>query len=472
MKRNPINYLFMLFFTAALALSFNVQSEEAVARVLFSHGEVQAYRDGLSARSLSRGDMLHNGETVQTGKASSVQFRFTDGALIALRAETDFAIEQHRYNEQTPEQNEQSSQLLRGGLRAITGAIGRDRPEAVNMRTPVATIGIRGTVYETFYIPPEGHPALPGVAPGHYLLILRGRVAMINAAGELVLADGEIGYTPNADTPPTLRPDLAGLFAQFAALDSEEELVVVQLDGDGSNPETGDIDNVLTETATGTSTVSPGPLAFVILQDTYIGGNNTLVGKFLNQPVEMSGSELISASDGSGDLTSFQQINPALDQGSHTAGDSTINWGWHMEFNGNFSANDSSGNPVSMDWEASYITATQVLLNTSDLPTTGSYSYSYVGGSGHQLVNGGTLSVDFGNATMSASLSDADLTWQTSSPQAISNFYNNGLLLNSLDGPGTIAGRFVGTNADGAMSYFVLEGTDGAKYTGTAAFAR
>ncbi len=35
--------------------------------------------------------------------------------------------------------------LLKGGLRTIMGAIGKRKPDACQMRTTVATIGIRGT---------------------------------------------------------------------------------------------------------------------------------------------------------------------------------------------------------------------------------------------------------------------------------------------------------------------------------------
>lgn len=454
-----------LWLVLCIGLLFSYQAQaEMVARVLFAHGEVIAQRIGDAPRTLSRGDELFVQEIVQTGKNSSVQFRFTDGALIALRGESQFAIEQHRYDQQNPQQNEQAGQLLRGGLRAITGAIARERPEAVNMRTPVATIGIRGTVYETFYIPPEGHPALPGVAPGHYVLVLRGRVSISNPAGELILADGEIGYTPDADTPPALRPDLAGLFGQFAALDSADESLVIQSEDDPAEPGTADIENVLTESAITTGTVATGPFAFVVGDD----GINIITSRFLSQAVQMDGGSLSSASSGSGDFQSVETIGSPtpLDPGSVTLGDSQVYWGVYQ---GNDVTIDGGSLP---DYSISYITATNVLLNTSDLPTTGSHTYTYQGGSGDLLEGTSHLSVDFGSATMSAELSIASVdTWSTTTPQAISNFYSSGLTLTGAVGNGTLTGHFVGTNAEGAISYFILnENTE--TYVGTAAFAQ
>jgi hypothetical protein len=37
--------------------------------------------------------------------------------------------------------------LVKGGMRAVTGAIAQRRPEAYKVRTPVATLGVRGTEY-------------------------------------------------------------------------------------------------------------------------------------------------------------------------------------------------------------------------------------------------------------------------------------------------------------------------------------
>ncbi|MBE0511107.1 MAG: FecR domain-containing protein, partial [Gammaproteobacteria bacterium] len=304
MKRTPYTMLITLLrwsLLATLLLGFAAQAEP-VARVLMANGDVRAIQSDQSVRALNRGDMLYAGDTIRTGKTSSAQFRFTDGALIALRAESEFNIEQHHYNEQTPQQNEQSGQLVRGGLRAITGAIGRERPEAVNMRTPVATIGIRGTVYETIYIPPGGHPALPGVESGHYTVVLRGRVAISNAGGELVIGDGEIAFVRDANTPPVLRPDLSALFARFAALENVEE-IIAELQEDAVKLQ--DILNVLTETALPEPGPTAGPFGFIAVQEWPDGPGTSYSGSFFNQAVEMDGELLISAENGTGDIQTF-----------------------------------------------------------------------------------------------------------------------------------------------------------------------
>ena len=456
--RRKYTPLFTLLLVGLL-FSLNAQAEP-VARVLFAHGEVQAQRADESLRALNRGDHLYAGDTVQTGKASSVQFRFSDGALIALRAESDYHIEQHRYDSQHPEENAQSGELLRGGLRAITGAIARERPEAVKTLTPVATIGIRGTVYETFYIPPEGHPALADVAPGHYAMVLRGRVAMYNEAGELVFGDGEIAYTPDANTAPTLRPDLAELFGRFAALDGGEQIPGPQQFAEEVYQQ-GTDDTLspyrhLAELSIGDEHFpepsshgpSEGPFAFMLSDQGGVA--------FLSQAVEMGGQALVSAQGGEGPFSSFSAgTTEPLDTGEHTVGDSTIYWGWYPSW-------DEPAD-LDSDW-IGYVSATNVILDTNALPTTGSATYNLIPGFSVTETTA-SLEVDFAAAQMQASLSleEYEGAWETRDAQPIANFYSdNGLSLsNDAYGTnGTLIGRFVGSEADGAIGWYSIVAVD------------
>ena len=477
--------LFCLALLASLLHPLHAQTPgEAVARVLFANGAVEAVREGESSRGLARGDMLFAGDTIKTGQGASAQFRFTDGALIALRADTLFTIEAHHHDPQDPQQSQQSGELLRGGLRAITGAIGRERPEAVNYRTPVATIGIRGTVFEAFYVPPEGLPGLPGVAPGHYVMVLRGQVSLSNPAGEIRLADGEIGYTPDSNTPPTLRPDLAGLFARLAALEASGQIAstITRVDDDTQGEDgqyeinIGNLDDELSQLAqliedNGEPEPQPqpepqpeplpepepdpaGPLAFVLVKQT---DGTLLTGHFLTTPVVMDGDALVSAENGSaeGNLSEFVATAEMTlaGPGNHTAGDSLLTWGYYTD--------SLTGDTID------FITATNVLLETLDLPTTGNFTYYYAGGTGVVFDAESRLVVSFDAATMDVLLSVGSLAWTTEGA-SIADFYGNGLILTGA-GDGTLVGRFVGGNAEGAMSYYVLN--DGVTdTTGTAVF--
>ena len=125
----------MLFAGLALANTATVTSVT---------GSVQAQAGTAPARGLRVGDLVRQGDTVITGAASSAVLKFEDGQIAALTANSRMAITAYQYNPSTQSGNVLLS-LIDGGMRAITGLIGRRTPDNVAYRAATATIGIRGT---------------------------------------------------------------------------------------------------------------------------------------------------------------------------------------------------------------------------------------------------------------------------------------------------------------------------------------
>jgi hypothetical protein len=97
-------------------------------------------------RSLGRGEAVNSGDTVVTSSNSYVRMKFIDGASVILRPNSRFHIEEYQVAEKE-EENRSFFSLVKGGFRAVTGAIGRRNRSGYRVRTAVATIGIRGTDY-------------------------------------------------------------------------------------------------------------------------------------------------------------------------------------------------------------------------------------------------------------------------------------------------------------------------------------
>lgn len=474
----------------ALIYSLNIQAAESAGRLLFARGEVEITSVDAEPRTAQRGDVLQVGDTIRTGSASSAQLRMSDGAMISLKANTVYRIEAQDYNEKAPGEGSQVGELVRGGLRAITGAIGHEKPEAVKYRTPVATIGIRGTVFDTIVIPPEGLPELPGMAPGTYVMVLEGKVLLSSSTGELLLGPGEIGYVPFIDAPPELRPDLSNIFVEYVSFVEEQGTKI----RGGTNSYTRNTINrrdsrtiysfmadvgavqILADNASTGATVSAGPYG---IANVFSGG--VYQGDFFTSPVSVGSSgELTSAINGTGSMGDFA-VSPianggAINTGSITAGDSTINWGQYLGTD--VIVNDASGNSIPLSTEVlNYVTATNVIVSTADLPTYGSYTYNYVGGAASYVssptsaITSGSLTVDFGSAQMDVSLTGGYGTYSASN-QNIADFYGSGIALqDSYGGGSSISGRFVGSNAEGAIAGYSLNVGDGFA-TGVAIFAR
>ena len=91
------------------------------------------------------GDTFESGATISTGSRAFSVLKFTDGQVVALRAESVLSVDDYMYAANNLPDSRAHTSLLEGGMRALTGVIGQENPEAVSFNTPVATIGIRGT---------------------------------------------------------------------------------------------------------------------------------------------------------------------------------------------------------------------------------------------------------------------------------------------------------------------------------------
>ena len=132
-------------FVGTLLLSLPVCAQQA-ATVLFADGAISAQSAGKGPRLVGKGSPLSEGDTLTVGERSFAVVEFADQTRTTLRPNTVIGIEQFRH--QTSEPDGFVLRLVKGGIRAVTGLIGKARPEAVRIQTPNATIGIRGTSFD------------------------------------------------------------------------------------------------------------------------------------------------------------------------------------------------------------------------------------------------------------------------------------------------------------------------------------
>jgi hypothetical protein len=108
-----------------------------------------------TVKILARKSEVEEGDTLVSEKNTYARIRFIDNSEITLRPSSQLKIDSFSYDEAKPENDSAFFSLLKGGLRSITGALGKRNREKVGLNTPTATIGIRGTTYIVQYIPPE-----------------------------------------------------------------------------------------------------------------------------------------------------------------------------------------------------------------------------------------------------------------------------------------------------------------------------
>lgn len=161
---------------------------EVIGRLTEAQGVVE-----LNGSVAATGAELRLGMRVITGVDGRAVLTFADGQTVLLVPNSVFWIKDYRYARNQPRENRSTMELLKGGMRFISGTMAKETPEAVKIETPVATIGIRGTDFT--------------VALGSMCLLVREGVIIVTAAGRsLVVKAGQIVFVQDARTPPRLVP--------------------------------------------------------------------------------------------------------------------------------------------------------------------------------------------------------------------------------------------------------------------------
>jgi hypothetical protein len=191
--------LAMTLLTAAPVLA-----AESAGRVLIAVGEVLAIRGGHSL-PLVTGAMIEAGDRISTGPQSAAQIRFTDASIISLQPQTEFLVNEYRFNGSEDGSEKVLFSLLRGGLRTVTGLIGHLHKANYGVQTPSATIGIRGTVWgATHCVESEcKNPDGTSAKPGTYGEVKSGVIAVSNNAPEVEFGANTAFYVADQDSAPT-----------------------------------------------------------------------------------------------------------------------------------------------------------------------------------------------------------------------------------------------------------------------------
>lgn len=128
----------VMLFLAGMAMA-------QVAVVQSIKGDAQVQTEAGISTPLVQGQPIAAGTQLITGENGQAVVRFPDGHILALKDNSTVKITSYAYNQQQPTSSSFVMELVRGGLRSITGLLGKANPQAFRLVTPVATVGIRGS---------------------------------------------------------------------------------------------------------------------------------------------------------------------------------------------------------------------------------------------------------------------------------------------------------------------------------------
>lgn len=84
------------------------------------------------------------GAVLRTGAQGSMGVTLSDNTVLSFGPNSEFIVDEYAF-EPAREELRLSARITRGTLNFISGVIAKLRPEAVELKTPTGTIGVRGT---------------------------------------------------------------------------------------------------------------------------------------------------------------------------------------------------------------------------------------------------------------------------------------------------------------------------------------
>lgn len=182
------------------------QYAQASSDNTFSIGEVSSITGTANAKRLdgndfvlSNGDPVFQGDTITVSNSGAVGLTFLDKTTLSLSEGGKMVLDELVYNTETGDGN-MAVDIVEGAFSFISGEIAKSGEDAMTIKTPVATIGIRGTTV-------AGKAAVEGNENSFTLLQDAdggvGQISVSNAGGTQVL--GQIGATTSIssfNTPP------------------------------------------------------------------------------------------------------------------------------------------------------------------------------------------------------------------------------------------------------------------------------
>lgn len=186
----------VLFFTAVVASGL-----AAAAPVGYVHavkGAVTLRDAGKQPAPAKAGDMFEQGANFTTGADGEITLKFEDGQVAMLAPNTVFIATTYVYNKAKVADGNIVFNLLRGGLRFVSGVMAETSPAKFAVRTPTATAGVRGSG-GVIVVSQDGQTTTAATTKGVVTL------SITNAAGQAVTVVITLGQfsTTSPGVPPT-----------------------------------------------------------------------------------------------------------------------------------------------------------------------------------------------------------------------------------------------------------------------------
>ena len=199
--------LFVLSLGALAQGAPPASAQSFAGKVELVEGQVTVFDKAKQVRKVAVGDAVYEGEGIVTGGDGELHLDMADGGFIAVRPNTRMGIT--TYRAQGDEGDKGLFSLLEGTFRSVTGWIGKFNPRSYQVRTPTATIGVRGTDHEPLVIPQGSREGEPGT----YDKVNVGGTTIKTQHGSIDVKPSQAGFAPwRGKAVPRLLPQVPAFF--------------------------------------------------------------------------------------------------------------------------------------------------------------------------------------------------------------------------------------------------------------------
>lgn len=197
--------LFFRSVVTALGFLFTASVFAEAGRVTDSSGTITVERKSKTL-ALNKDAEIQSGDVLVTGDKSTVAVRMVNGEEIYLRPNTRFSVDQFRApkNAKNPGSGRSFYSLLKGGFRAVTKSLGKRGLDSYRITTPVATIGVRGSII----IGALGSAGELGFG------VEEGLGYVVNSAGSVDVTAGTYASVASATTAPAASTAMPSALSQ------------------------------------------------------------------------------------------------------------------------------------------------------------------------------------------------------------------------------------------------------------------
>ena len=116
-----------------------------IGQIKVAKGQVSIERNGRSLPG-DVGARLQPSDVLKTGADGSVGITMSDNTLLSAGPNSILSLDRYAFDS-TTNQGQLDVSLQKGSLAVISGRIAKQSPDAMKVRTPASTLGVRGTEF-------------------------------------------------------------------------------------------------------------------------------------------------------------------------------------------------------------------------------------------------------------------------------------------------------------------------------------